>query len=102
MGFDFTEEQWEEFEHMAGAGFSIKKIAMYFKVNTAMLQDAYEQDESEVRFHYDRGQLMKEAKRDIELSKSADGGSITSIQILDKRVKERRIEDIKERILNGF
>lgn len=97
----FSEEISKEIETLAGTGYSIKQIALYLDVSFVALQDEYNDPGSAFRHLYDRGILLKHAERDLALSTSAKAGSVTAVQILEKRMEERRLQQFKEKLLNG-
>lgn len=77
---EFTPEQHTEVESLAGAGYSIHKIAMFLDVPAAALLDEYADEESKFRYHYDRGIVLSEAKLTLQLQTSAEKGNLTAIQ----------------------
>ncbi len=98
---ELDQAQWDEIEQLAGSGFTVRKIAMYLKQDPDFFQAEYEDPDSLLRLHFDRGMLENEAKRDIELCRSASSGSISAIQILEKKLEQRKLELFKEHLLNG-
>ena len=96
-----SQEQLEELEDLSGAGYCIEKIALYFDVPKKTMKSEYLQEDSWVRYHYDRGILLVDAKAGIELSKSASVGSITAIQQLAKLRGNQRLQELRKRIMYG-
>ena len=98
---ELTDDQWAVFEDLSGSGLNIRKMAMYFQLDPDKLLQEYFDTTSLARYHFDRGILVAEVKRDLEQVKAADLGNLSAIHQLDKRRKERELEDLKERLLNG-
>jgi hypothetical protein len=96
-----SQEQLEELEDLSGAGYCIEKIALYFDIPKKKMKTDYLQEDSWVRYHYDRGILLTDAKAGIELSKSASTGSITAIQQLAKLRNTQNLEQLRKRIMYG-
>lgn len=97
----FSQEQLEELEDLSGAGYCIDKIAMYFDVPKKKMRTEYQMEDSWVRYHYDRGILLVDAKAGIELSKSASGGNVTAIQQLAKLRNSQNLQELRKRIMYG-
>lgn len=96
-----SQEQLEELEDLSGAGYCIEKIALYFDIPKKKMKAEFLMEDSWVRYHYDRGILIVDAKSGIELSKSAASGSITAVQQLAKLRKSQKLEELKKRIMYG-
>lgn len=77
---EFTPEEHTDIERLAGAGYSIHKLAMYLDVPAAALLAEYADEESQFRYHYDRGIVLSEAKLTLQLQDSAEKGNLTAIQ----------------------
>jgi len=94
----FTEKQLEELGTLAGLNYTFKQIAMYFDLPLVEILSAYNDLDSDFRYHYDRGQLMASAEIDKSNLDSAKKGNITSQQRYDKRQKEIQLSQAKQRI----
>ncbi|MHC1707415.1 MAG: hypothetical protein AB9842_07825 [Bacteroidales bacterium] len=97
----FSEEQKRIIETLSGTSYTVPMIAQYLDIPPAELMHEFAIPESEFRYHYDRGILLKEAERDISLSENAKNGSITAIQILEKHMEKRHLNDFKQKLLHG-
>jgi hypothetical protein len=99
-----SEEQYNELEELSAIGWILDQCAVYFGVNKKAFSYAYENSPCEpgtVKYHYDRGTIMTTAKKDLALSRAAEGGNITALQQFDKKQKERDLKKFKEDLLNG-
>jgi IS30 family transposase len=97
----FSPEQQKKIEELSGINYSLRKIAMYLDIKPSVIESEYRNPESEFRYRYDRGQLIKEAERDMSLSEASKNGSITAIQHLDTKLEKRKMDEFKDRLLNG-
>lgn len=95
-----TEFQYTVIEKMASTNYSISQIAMYLGVNKKVLKTEWENHESEVRYHYDRGILVSQYEINEKLLNDAKSGNITAAQIFDKNRDKLIFENHKNRILN--
>lgn len=91
----------EELEKLAAVGYTPEKVAMYFGINEEEFMMEFIRQGSRVRYHYDRGILVNEAKEAIEMQTGANEGNVTQSQRLDKRRYQLRFEQLKERICYG-
>jgi hypothetical protein len=98
-----TDVQCLELEQLAGLGWSKRQCALYFGIHLTKFMNAYDNgtlDPGQIRYHYDRGELVN-AKVDNAISSSAQSGNITAIQIYKKELEKNRLRDFKENLLNG-
>ena len=98
---ELTDEQKRKIEIISGLGYPMKKIAYYLDVSPAILQREFENEESEFRYHYDRGAIMAEIDGEIGLLDKATQGSVTAVQILAKNMMDRNMKEFKDKLLNG-
>ena len=98
---ELSQEQKAEIEDLSGAGFNPKKISMIMNLPWLEIKHWYSEPDSEFRYHYDRGMLLNEAARDKEVNASAKNGSITAIQLLESKLRSRKLDELRERLLNG-
>lgn len=95
---EFSPEQIEELEQLAGINYTIKQIAMYFNVDYKLLLNFYADESSWFRHHFDRGRLLTQAKVDMSTVQSAQSGNISAQQIFSKRRKEQEYNTLKENL----
>lgn len=88
-------EQIEELEQLAGCNYSPEKIALYLGVDKNEFLQEWNDPESQIRYHYDRGVLLIQAKADMSLSKSASEGNITAHQQYLKNQYFQRLDNFK-------
>lgn len=75
----------EEYERLASIGYSPKQIAMYYNIPYEDFMWYYNLVGSPLKFHYDRGQLLQQAKEGLSMTASAETGeNVTQAQRLDK------------------
>ncbi len=95
---NFTNEQIEEIENLAGINYTVKQIAMYFDIPVNELQKQFDNKESVFRYHYDRGRLISQAKVDMDLLTSAQGGNMTAKQQFEKIRQTRHFENLRDQM----
>lgn len=99
---NFTPEQIEEIENLAGIGYSVRQLAMYFNLPPDELLSEYYDESSTFRYHYDRGTLLTMALMDSANVKLAIGGNQTAYLAVQKKLKETKYQQIKKNIFNGL
>ncbi len=97
----FTEDHLKELEEISALHYTVKQIAMYFDVSALLLQKEIDDTESNIHYHYHRGQLVAQSKIDRANLQAAQTGNITATIRYDKRFKEIKYQQAKERILRG-
>lgn len=97
----FAEIDWEEYETLAGIGYTPEKIAMYFRIDVSVFLSHYLEEGSELKLRYDTGMLQAQAKEGIIALNSAIGGNATQALRLDKIRKNIAFEEHKKRIIYG-
>ncbi len=75
----------DEYEKLAAIGYSPKQIAMFYKIDFDDFLWYYNLVGSPLKYHYDRGQLIQQAKEGLAMTASAETGeNVTQAQRLDK------------------
>ena len=97
----FSAENYKELEELAALNYSIRQIAMYFNVNPAEMYREFDDPNSEIKYYYERGQLVAQANIDRANLKSAMTGNISAIERYDKKTRQIRYQQAKARILKG-
>jgi len=95
---DFTPEQFETIEQLAGINYSIRQVAVYFDISVQFLLTEYEDKESEFTYHYDRGKLIANADVLIANMKEAMDKNSTAVQIYLKEQEKTRINNLKHEL----
>lgn len=90
----------DELERLASLGYTPEKIAMYYKVNKHEFMFFFMLLESKLKFHYDRGILVQEAK---EGQSMLDGSlnNATTAQRLDKLRDKIEFQNARDKIMYG-
>ena len=92
---EFTPEQHEIIENLAGINYTIKQIAMYFDISPVLLYNEYDNKDSEFSYHFDRGRLMASADVDMKLLSDAKSGNLTAAAMFKKAEKASKINNLK-------
>lgn len=92
-------EQLDEISKLAGINYSIEEIAMYLDVDPDELEREYNLEDSDVRYHYDRGRLVNQAQIDMANMDRAKDGNLTSIEQWKKDAKAKKLENFKRQLL---
>lgn len=93
-----AQEELEQIEDLAGAGYGPEKIAMYLDVPLKDFMKEWRNPDTFVRYHYNRGILLTDAETGTKLSENAKSGNITAAQQLAKMRWEQYVEDCKKQI----
>lgn len=95
---NLTLKQIEDIEKLAGCNYSPEKIALFLGVPEDEFLKEFADHESEVYYHFNRGQLIADAEIDMKLLESAKLGNITAYQTHKKESFYQKIENSKKRI----
>lgn len=95
---ELTEKQKADIEQMGAINYSLKRLALYLGFNQEEVIREYQDEESDLRYHYDRGQLIAQADIDLEVMKSAKDGNLTATQIYKKSEKQNRLNNLKHEL----
>lgn len=98
---DFTDEQIESIEKLAGLNYTIKQIAIYLDIDSKYLHSEFGDKESKFRYHFDRGRLIAQADIDQKLLDSAKGGNMTAMQQFEKIRQARYFENMRDQLIYG-
>ena len=75
----------DEYERLAGIGYRPEQIAMYYKIPQRDFLWYFHLVGSPLKYHYDRGQLVQQAKEGLSMSAAAQTGeNVTQAQRFDK------------------
>ena len=96
---ELTAEQLKDIEHLAGINYSTQMIAMYLDVDEKEFLADFNDPESKIRYHYDRGKLIIQAEIDKANLKRARDCNLTSIQQWKKDSNSMKIENYKKKVL---
>lgn len=92
------EDQLKQVEQMSALNYTIHLIAKKLKVSVDKLYTAFNTEGSDFREAYERGKLKIKLEKEKQLLNQIKEGSVTAIQIHDKREEEARIAEAKYRI----
>lgn len=95
---EFTPEQFDIIEKLAGINYTIRQIAMYFDVPPNSLHSLYDDKESEFAYRFDRGRLMASADVDMKLLDAAKDGNLTASALYKKAERVSRINNLKHEL----
>lgn len=93
--------QEETIEQLAAANYGVDQIALYLGIDKKEFRAEWENVESEIRHHYDRGQLVADFEINQKLLANAKSGNITAAQIFEKNRERVQVENLKEQIYFG-
>lgn len=97
-----SQEELEQIETLAGAGYGPEKIAVYLDVPVKDFMKEWRNAQTLVHFHYKRGVLIVDAEVGMKLAQNAREGNITAAQQLAKVRWEQHLNDSKNQIyFNG-
>lgn len=75
----------DEYERLAGIGYRLEQIAMYYKIPQKDFLWYFHLVGSPLKYHYDRGQLMQQAREGLAMQRATlSGDNVTQAQRFDK------------------
>ena len=75
----------EEYERLSSIGYTPQQIAMYYDIDVGDFMFYFTLLHSPLKYHYDRGRLVQQAKEGISMTDAAaTGENVTQAQRLDK------------------
>lgn len=95
---NLTDKQKADIERMGAINYSLKRVALYLGFRTEDVMKEYQDEESDLRYHYERGQLIAQADIDLEVMKSAKDGNLTATQIYKRSEKQNRLNNLKNEL----
>lgn len=97
LPLDLTSEQITDLEKLAGIAFPPEKIAMYFGIPEDHFMNEFNDPESKIRYHYDKGLLQSTADVNKGTLKRAKDGNLSSIAQLGKDLYQQKLSASKKR-----
>ncbi len=91
-------EQYNDIEQLAAINYSISQISMYLDIDYNQFHQAFNEPDSPIRYHYDRGKLITQAEIDKANLKRAKDGNMTSIQQWKKDANFQNLENLKKQV----
>jgi hypothetical protein len=95
-----SQEEFETIENLSATNYGPRDIALYLEVPEQLFMVEYNNPDSTVRLHYNRGVLQANFEIDSKLLENAKTGNITAAQESKKATAKRAFENHKNRILN--
>ena len=91
-----------ELEKLGAIGYKVEQLAMYFNVPRAEFMYYYSLSDSPIRYHYERGKLMQQAKEGFNMMEAAvSGENVTQAQRFDKLRREVAYKNAVNEIFFG-
>jgi len=97
LPLDLTPEQITDLEKLAGIAFPPEKIAIYFGIPEDQFLEEFNNSDSKIRYHYDKGLLQATADVNKGTLKRAKDGNLSSIAQLGKDLYQQKISASKKR-----
>ena len=95
---ELTDKQKADIEMMGAINYTIKSVALYLGFDQDDVVREFADTDSDLRYHYERGQLMAQADIDLEVMKNAKDGNLTATQIYKKSEKQNRLNNLKHEL----
>lgn len=95
---ELTDKQKQDIETMGAINYSLKRIALYLGLNVNDVFNEFKDENSDLRYYFDRGQLMAQTAVDTEVLKSAKDGNLTATQIYKRSEKQNRLNNLKNEL----
>lgn len=94
-------DQIEVVEELAALNYTPKELAMYLNVDLESFMKEWNNKESTLRYHYDKGILQAKAEIELACLEAAKGGYITQAQRFDKILEANKFEKEKQSLIYG-
>lgn len=94
-------EDFETIEDLAATNYGPDQIATYLSLDKKDFRAEWQNMESKIRHHYDKGCLTADFEINQKLLNNAKSGNITAAQIFEKNRERTQMENLKERIFFG-
>lgn len=102
LDLKFSEEEFTQIEDLAANNYSPEKIALYLDVDKKAFMALWFNKQSDVRHHYNRGQLVAEFEVNNKQKELAVAGNITAAQIFLAQKEKTNLDNIRNRIFFGY
>ena len=96
-----AQEEYGIIEDLAATNYGPDQIAMYLSLDKKEFRAEWENPDSKIRHHYDKGQLTADFEINQKLLDNAKSGNITAAQIFEKNRERVTVENLKQQIYFG-
>ena len=96
-----SQEEFEMIEDLAASNYAPSQIATYLSLDKKEFLERWNDPESTVRHHYDKGKLTADFEINQKLLINAKSGNITAAQIFEKNRERVNVENLKQQIFFG-
>lgn len=96
-----SQEELETIEDLAATNYGPSQIATYLSLDKREFLSAWNDPDSLVRHHYEKGKLTAEFEINQKLLDNARSGNITAAQIYEKNRDRVNTENLKQQIFFG-
>lgn len=96
-----SQEELETIEDLAATNYGPDQIAMYLSLDKNEFRGEWQNTDSLVRHHYDKGILTADFEVNQKLLENAKSGNITAAQIFEKNRERTQMENLKRSIFFG-
>jgi hypothetical protein len=95
---EFTVEIYETVIKLAGCNYTVRQMAIYFGIDVEILQNEYDNKDSDFYKNYQRGRLMAQAEIDMKLLDDAKAGNLTATLQHKKAAKAAQLAQLKDEL----
>ena len=96
-----TEEEFETIEQLSATNYAPSQIATYLSLDKKAFLERWNDPDSTVRHHYEKGKLTADFEINQKLLDNARSGNITAAQIFEKNKERVNVENLKQQIFFG-
>lgn len=89
-----SEEELTQVHDLAACNYAPEKIALYLDANKDEFMREWYRKDSNIRLHYDRGQLLSEFTINNKQRELAESGNITAAQIFLKESEKTKFKNV--------
>lgn len=94
---EFTEEQIAKIVKYASISYDPEKICKILGFNEEEFVIDFHNDDSQLSYHYDRGQLIAKVEIDLKNLQNAKEGDLFAQQVLKNDTRDRKLANYKKK-----
>ena len=95
---NLSPEDFEAIEELSATNYGVDQIATYLSLDKKNFREEWDNPNSKIRHHYEKGKLSADFEINQKLLDNARSGNITAAQIYEKNRDRVQTENLKNQI----